>query len=383
MPLPPVRGWEWRLAAGSIARETHARHPCSSSSSPATTPSSWPGKSASKRGAELAAFLADHVLEDVGHAQWVFTIPKMLRPLFFRKRDLRGELARLAWQTVRELMAAAVDEPALQPGMLSVLQTFPDRINPHPHVHAIASRGGWTRDDRFLPVPYVDPHAAVELFRHKVLAFLQRRELITQQRVDLLLSWKHPGFSVHNSVYVAPGDQAALEGLVRYMMRPPVSLARLRLLPDADQVLHFPKGSGDDPGSAQPERIDAMEYVARVLAQIPPPRKHLVRYYGRYSNAARGKRRRDQATDVQHDTRTQAAASAATPAARKRWADLLRRVYEVDPLVCPRCAATMRVVGFVTHPEAIKRILDRLRRPSQPRPRPPPAAQVRQPSWSL
>jgi len=29
--------------------------------------------------------------------------------------------------------------------------------------------------------------------------------------------------------------------------------------------------------SAPPERIDAMEYVARVLAQIPPPRKHLVR----------------------------------------------------------------------------------------------------------
>jgi hypothetical protein len=27
-----------------------------------------------------------------------------------------------------------------------------------------------------------------------------------------------------------------------------------------------------------PESIDAMEYVARVLAQIPPPRRHLVRY---------------------------------------------------------------------------------------------------------
>jgi len=67
--------------------------------------------------------------------------------------------------------------------------------------------------------------------------------------------------------------------------------ARLKLLPEADQVLHFPKGSGDDPGSARPERIDAMDYVARVLAQIPPPRKHLVRYNGCYSNAARGKRR--------------------------------------------------------------------------------------------
>jgi hypothetical protein len=32
-----------------------------------------------KRAAELGAFLVDEVVEDVGHAQWVFTIPKMLR----------------------------------------------------------------------------------------------------------------------------------------------------------------------------------------------------------------------------------------------------------------------------------------------------------------
>ncbi len=41
-----------------------------------------------KRGAELAAFLADEVVEDVGHAQWVFTVPKMLRFYFFRQREL-------------------------------------------------------------------------------------------------------------------------------------------------------------------------------------------------------------------------------------------------------------------------------------------------------
>jgi hypothetical protein len=62
---------------------------------------------AAKRGAELAAFLADEVVEDVGHAQWVFTVPKMLRYLFFRQRELLGDLTRLAYETVRELMAAA------------------------------------------------------------------------------------------------------------------------------------------------------------------------------------------------------------------------------------------------------------------------------------
>jgi hypothetical protein len=122
--------------------------------------------------------------------------------------------------------------------------------------------------------------------------------------------------------------------------------------------------------------------ASRVLAQIPPPRKHLVRYHGFYSNAARGKRRRDQAAVPVEDGPAEPDPPPSAAAARKRWADLLRRVYEVDPLVCPKCASQMRVVGFITQPDTIKRILDHLRRPQKVRPRPPPAIRP-QPSASL
>jgi hypothetical protein len=64
--------------------------------------------SSAKRASELAAVLVDHVLEDA----------KTLRPLFFRRRELRGRLARLAWETVRDLMAAAASGPDLRPGMV-------------------------------------------------------------------------------------------------------------------------------------------------------------------------------------------------------------------------------------------------------------------------
>ena len=35
----------------------------------------------------------------------------------------------------------------------------------------------------------------------------------------------------------------------------------------------------------------------------------------------------------------------------------LRRIYEVDPLACPRCAAPMRIVAVITDPAVIIRIL--------------------------
>ena len=84
-------------------------------------------------------------------------------------------------------------------------------------------------------------------------------------------------FSVHNEVRLPAGDTKALEVLVRYMSRPAVSLARLVLQPDSDEVLYFPKPEGHDGNAAGPERVDALEFVARVLAQIPEPRKQALR----------------------------------------------------------------------------------------------------------
>ena len=85
------------------------------------------------------------MLEEVGHAQWVFVIPKMLRPYFLHHRELLGGLARAAWEIVLELMRAAVGDEGMRPGMVLVVQTAGDLANWHPHVHALVSRGGWTQ----------------------------------------------------------------------------------------------------------------------------------------------------------------------------------------------------------------------------------------------
>jgi len=44
-----------------------------------------PPSCAAKRAAALAAFLREEVLGDVAHAQWAFSIPKMLRPGFLSR----------------------------------------------------------------------------------------------------------------------------------------------------------------------------------------------------------------------------------------------------------------------------------------------------------
>ena len=97
-----------------------------------------------------------------------------------------------------------------------------------------------------------------------------------------------------------------------------------------------------------------------MASHIPDKGQVLQRYYGWYASRTRGIRRRA-GTEGQQ---TVYAAPVPVPLheARRRRAELLRRIFEVEPLECPRCGQTMRIVAFITEPQVIDRILDHFRR---------------------
>ena len=45
---------------------------------------------------------------------------------------------------------------------------------------------------------------------------------------------------------------------------------------------------------------------------------------------------------------------------RRRWANLIRRVFKTDPLICRNCGGKMRVVSLITEPGVIRQILNHL-----------------------
>ena len=45
---------------------------------------------------------------------------------------------------------------------------------------------------------------------------------------------------------------------------------------------------------------------------------------------------------------------------RQNWARLIQKVYEVDPLICPKCQGKMRIIAFIEDAEVIKKILKHL-----------------------
>jgi len=58
----------------------------------------------------------------------------------------------------------------------------------------------------------------------------------------------------------------------------------------------------------------------------------------------------------------------------RSWAQLIRRIYEVDPLVCPSCGSEMKVIAFITEHDVVDAILRHLVKTEARSPRGPPVA---------
>jgi hypothetical protein len=124
-------------------------------------------------------------------------------------------------------------------------------------------------------------------------------------------------------------------------------------------VGRFPE-PGDEELLAGPSRnfqvFDPLDFLAEVTQHIPD-REHLIRYYGWYSNKTRG-----QSAKRQPPATAGTGAPARSPTARearKGWAALIKQVYESDPLSCPKCGSTMRIIAFIERrqTEVIEKIL--------------------------
>ena len=205
--------------------------------------------------------------------------------------------------------------------------------------------------------------------------------------------------SLHADVAVPARDRKRLERLCRYVARPPLALGRLEAMADGRLAYRLKTPWRDGTTHVVMERRELLERLAPL---IPPPRAHQVRYHGVLAPCASG---RDQVVPAGPDAletasscetgvdSTGAADGGGGPLGaglpidsladrseslprRIEWADLLKRVFEVDALRCPGCGGRMRLLAAITDPSVARQILECLALP----PRAPPLAPARQ-AW--
>ena len=245
-----------------------------------------------------------------------------------------------------------------QPGFILYVLTFGDLVTFNPHIHALVADGVFYPSGTFRVLPPIPEAALVEGLRHRVLAFLCQEAGFDPTRAQRMRQWQHSGFSVHNRIRVKANDTEDRKQLARYMIRNPFALEKMTYDKQSGMVIYRSKFHASLKRNYQ--LLPAVKWLTLLLAHIPDKYEHLVRYYGFYSNRARGERNTSSQTADGHTT----LALDETPMDRKAkasWARLIQKVYEADPLECPKCGSTMRLIAVIDDATVIRKILTHLR----------------------
>ena len=361
-----------------------------------------------RRMAETAAHLTDHVFPRLPVRQWVLSVPKRLR--YFMQRDwaVLGMVLRIFLRVIAQSLsancpsAADVNKAAQHIGAVAFIHRFGSSLNGHVHFHVCAVDGVFEEVPGivFHPARAIDETAVAQVqatLRKRILRAFVGRGLLESCDAKEMLGYQHSGFSVDAGVCIEAHDRAALERLLRYCARPPFAMDRLRK-EGAALVYRCAKQHSEPTSDKRGARVDELhltplELIDRIAALVPPPRTHRHRYFGVLApNSPHRAAVTALATPAQPAKQVVVQTEPATtgegapgvtrlgqaipptpePAPPKRskahylWAVLIARIYEVFPLLCPLCGGQMRLIAFITEGMQIRKILDHIGVDSEP-----------------
>lgn len=307
-----------------------------------------------KRVVEFGEWLYREVLKQVPHRQWVFSIPKRLRIYFMYDRGLLKKLSQGAWRVLSSYLKQGVSYDDANPGAVIAVQTFGDFLNFNPHLHIIATDGCFYGAGGFMVGPEPNPKELEEAFRLEVFKLLKTEGKITDLVIENMMTWHHSGFNVYGGKTIRPSDQEGIERLAQYIVRAPISQERMLYISAFESTDGVARIIYDAKDGSASKTFLALDWVAQLITHIPNKGEQLVRYYGYYSNKSRGLRKK---TDTDEQVPALVESEISKKEFRKNWARLIQKVYYVDPLLCPRCQGSMRIISFIESPETIKKIL--------------------------
>ncbi len=238
------------------------------------------------------------------------------------------------------------------------------------YLHVLATDGCFYNDAAFMVCPPPDTGKLEELFRYEVFKMLKAEGKITDVVINNMMNWpparralslrlgeRHSGFNVYCGNAIWPHNEEGLENLARYIIRASFSQERMTYIAADKSADGTAKVIYESKDAKTSKTFDALDWLAQLVTHIPNKGEQMVRYYGFYSNKSRGLRKKAGTDD---EVPALIDSDISRKAFRKNWARLIQKVYNVDPLLCPKCLEFMKVIAFIEEEQLVKKILKHL-----------------------
>jgi hypothetical protein len=222
----------------------------------------------------------------------VFTVPEFLRPLFYiNQRSCYNLLFGCSAQAVKKA-ALNPDFLGVESGCLSVLHTWGQSLNYHPHIHMLVPAGGLDSDGMqwisahkkfFVPIKALSSIFR-GLFMERLLECLRLKLLrIPESQHDMYTDTKglkNKAYEKQWNVYVKKtfrGAGQVVSYLGRYTHR--VAISNSRILSTDGQTIRFRWKDYRD-NKSKTMSLSCTEFVRRFMQHILPNGFYKIRYYG-------------------------------------------------------------------------------------------------------
>jgi Putative transposase/Transposase zinc-binding domain len=282
----------------------------------------------------------------------VFTLPRHLAPLVLQNKKVLYDL--LFRSSAETLLEIARDGKHLgaEIGFFSVLHTWSQKLEIHPHVHCVVPAGGLSPDHThwvsaserfFLPREvlrkvfrgkFVD--GLRQAFRDGQLRFEGDLTLLAQPRI--FAAWLRPLYRQDWIVYLKPpfgGPQFVLQYLGRYTHRVAISNHRLVSFADGKVTFRWRDSTHNDEQKLLTLALD--EFLRRFLLHVLPKGFVRIRHFGFLAN-----RRRPTTLPLCFQLLGEAPTTKQEVSSTKDTSSLR---------LCPKCGGAMRVIARLTAAE--------------------------------
>jgi len=280
----------------------------------------------------------------------VFTLPPQLAPLALQNKKIIYDL--LLRASAETLLEVARDPKHLgaEIGFFSVLHTWNQKLQLHPHVHCVVPAGGLSLDHNhwirsrarfFLPLQVLRRvfrgkfvAGLKSAFRHQQLHFAADLALLAQPKI--FASWLRPLFRKDWVVYCKSpfgGPEYVLQYLGRYTHRVAISNHRLISLADGQVTFRWRDSAHHNQQKVMSLSLD--EFLRRFLLHLLPKGFVRIRHFGFLANRRRAALLplcRQALGAVQPQTKPEASTAKET---RPLW-------------LCPNCGGPMMVIERLT-----------------------------------
>ena len=145
---------------------------------------------------------------------------------------------------------------------------------------------------------------------------------------------------------LVPKDEEHRLFLGRYLVKCPVSLKRIQIIEDQLKTTIRYFRTEDNPTDFKD--FSPLRFLAELQQHIPNVWEQLVRLYGVMSPRTRGveRKKRYKKKKASQQSYFVEQAEQKQPVSR-HWAIWIKKVYEFDPLVCPKCGENMKIKAFI------------------------------------